>query len=81
MRIEDYCKSDIETLSEDELKEKVIKFQTYCRQTRLTCRNACSMYDTIDRDCYIFGENKNSYSKCEIAFIRWLRNEEEKPAL
>lgn len=69
---------DIDKLSEEEIDELYLEYKKYCKENHLRCSTGCGTYDTIDRDCEIYGDYHPPISKCVLYFRRWLEEKMEK---
>lgn len=56
------------------------EFKQDCKKHGWTCRNACCTYDSIDKDCDVFGIYHPSFSNCFLAYGNWLEERHKKRA-
>lgn len=63
-------------LSEEE-KALVKEYRKYCKDNHLRCSNSCALWDSIDKDCDVYGTYRPArLSNCSIAFSMWLENKQ-----
>lgn len=55
----------------EEDKLLVAEFKTECKEKHYRCSNACSAWDSKDRECEFYGDRHPGYSSCARAFVRW----------
>ena len=69
---------DRDKLSEEELDALYLEYRKHCKENHLRCSTYCGTYNTIDRDCEIYGDRHPPISKCGRYFRRWMEEKEEK---
>lgn len=69
---------DVDKLSEEEIDELYLEYKKYCKENHLRCSRYCITYNSIDRDCEIYGDHHPPISKCGRYFRRWVDEKMEK---
>lgn len=64
-------------LSEEELQALYSEYKKYCKNNKMRC-TYCGTYNTIDRDCEIYGDHHPPISQCRFYFRKWFYDEREK---
>ena len=64
-------------LSKEE-RDLLHEYKEYCKDNHLRCNTSCGLYDTVDKDCEIFGNSKLPISECGVYFDKWRKEKEKK---
>lgn len=64
-------------LSAEEVNALYQEYKKYCKDNKMRC-TYCGTYNTIDRDCEIFGTSHPPMSQCRRSFLRWIDEKMEK---
>lgn len=67
---------NLDKLPEEELQALYLEYKKYCKDNKMRC-TYCSTYNTIDRDCEIYGDYHPPISKCAFKFREWVSKKEE----
>lgn len=53
------------------------EYKQYCKDNHLRCSNSCALWDSIDKDCDVFGTYKPTIAGCGVYFDKWKEERNE----
>jgi len=68
-------------LTNEEKQRLFLDFHLKMKSKNYLCSDMCPLYDRLEEDCVVFGDDRLSFSVCPYSFFKWLFEQKPKTNL